>query len=180
MSTKTVDEVSIYNFYRSILRKLRKQASGQDSRASNRKQAALKATADRYNIRIREVKALVIKNDELKGITHEKPERYLTKFHFEKAYAAFSEKHPDALICEDCNVHEDHDFVRIWPKGFLYNHEFDTIKRLHSAEVIDTKKLKDYTQVSPERWVFEVKCFICRTDTYKADYLVANWEDYIY
>lgn len=76
MSITKDNTQAIYNNYRAALRSMPHTAG---SRAGERKQRALKLTADRYHIPVSEVKEIVRNLDEVNGISHDQDPNYLRK-----------------------------------------------------------------------------------------------------
>lgn len=101
---------TIYAKYRSTLRGLRK-SEGSFGRTAARKQAALKATADQFGVRIGEVKNIVRELDAKNGITHEHPKTYNQYLDFELAFKEAVARLGNAP-CEICNLDGSNSLVR--------------------------------------------------------------------
>lgn len=95
-------EKTVYSAYRQTLAKMKKHSDSRDTRASELKQRALKVVADRYHVRIGDVKRTVRKKDEEIGLTHEHTDNYLKELEYQKAAVALLEKHKDTKICPHC------------------------------------------------------------------------------
>lgn len=80
------DTQKIYHDYRAAIRLMRKSANG-GGRTSERKQRALKSMADKYGIRISEVKQIVRDHDEINGIIHEHPIPYRREIEIARLFA---------------------------------------------------------------------------------------------
>lgn len=90
MSTATKDNTqAIYNNYRAALRSMPHTAG---SRAGERKQRALKLTADRYHVPVSEVKEIVRSLDEVNGVSHDQDPNYLRKLERAQLHAKATEE----------------------------------------------------------------------------------------
>ena len=119
-------EQRVYANYRNALKKLKAASrySGGAGRTSERKQKALKLTADRYKIRIGEVKNIVREMDAENNVTHEHDENYQQTLKVEQAYNAHlsSPEFSDDGVCENESC-EDGREVRLRPAPGVMNGE---------------------------------------------------------
>lgn len=106
MSIEFSNSLKIYKSYRSTLSSLKK--SPEYNRAATRKQRALKQTADKYEVRISEVKSIVHEYDEIHGVTHGHPEPYLDELRFNKEVEEVEAKysHLPEDFCPVCENNE--------------------------------------------------------------------------
>ena len=98
----TKEEARIYNDYRNLLNNLRENSRNRDSRASERKQKALKMVSDKRKISIGEVKRLIRKIDENKGLKHEQAQESKDLFLIKSEYKRLQEKLPGEFSCSLC------------------------------------------------------------------------------
>ena len=120
MSTE-LDTNSVYTNYRRALKSHTRAVApkGDFFRASNRKQNALKLTADRYHIPVSQVKEIVREREAAEGITHEHPEEYKNLLAMDVAYneaiKAVEERReagdPTAHVCTDCGRPDGDDTI---------------------------------------------------------------------
>lgn len=89
MSTTKDNTQAIYNNYRAALRSMPHTAG---SRAGERKQRALKLTADRYHVPVSEVKEIVRSLDEVNGVSHDQDPNYLRKLERAQLHAKATEE----------------------------------------------------------------------------------------
>jgi hypothetical protein len=109
----TAHEQSIYGEYRSALRALKNNSNSRESRASDRKQKALKLVADRKRIRISEVKNIVRAGDAANGITHEHTDNYLEDFRIKGLMtAAVEEFTVNPVGCAICGTTDPEALIR--------------------------------------------------------------------
>jgi hypothetical protein len=109
----TAHEQSIYGEYRSALRALKNNSNSRESRASERKQKALKLVADRKHIRISEVKNIVRAGDAANGITHEHTDNYLEEFRIKGLMtAAVEEFTANPVGCVICGTTDPEALIR--------------------------------------------------------------------
>lgn len=149
------DNKTVYDNYRASLRAQRKMDGGR-GRTAARKQTALKLTADRYGIRIGEVKNIVREEDAKNGITHEHTENY----NAEQAFLAVMEEAKRRLgesPCSFCNVDNSSGLVRPRFANKLdlgEDHMRDTLGRygLRAQAFEGTPKLEDFIQL----------CYVCK------------------
>jgi hypothetical protein len=145
-----MDTQAVYDNYRASLRAQRK-ADGGRGRSAARKQVALKVTADRYGIPIREVKALVRKLDEANGVTHEHTKQYSAELAFIDAYDLAKERLGDAP-CSVCNIDHSSGLVRPRIANKLDLGEAwmaDIVARAggHAVYFSGTPKVQDFAQL---------------------------------
>lgn len=165
MSTTPNNENAIYESFRRVLKNLRASSNSRDSRTGERKQIALKQTADRYKVRVRDVKAIVRKLDAENGITREQPEEYKKSHAFKVAHENFVDNYSGTPACVVCNVTDEKD-VRARLRDFLYPYEYESILRVFPESVIDETKNRNYLEADPSEWVFDMICFTCRLQSY--------------
>lgn len=150
-----IDNSAVYSNYRASLRAQRR-SDGAHGRTAARKQNALKLTADRYGIRIGEVKNIVRQEDAKNGITHEQPEDYRAELAFmavmEEAKRAFGES-----PCSSCGADNSSGLVRPRFPNKLDLGEYHILDILHpynlgAQEFEGTPKLSDFVQL----------CYLCK------------------
>lgn len=105
-----IDTKAVYDNYRASIRAQRK-SSGGAGRTGNRKQVALKATADRYFIPISQVKGIVREGDLANGIIHEYTEPYKRELAFKASMDAAVLRIGD-VPCSCCGTSAKSDVVR--------------------------------------------------------------------
>lgn len=107
-------EQSAYNCYRSVIKSIRSGPGSRDTRSSAIKQKALKIAADRYHIRIGDLKRIVRKFDEDNGISHDHTENYLKQLEIERIFQETQLLYSDDdMICSVCGNDSPEHFVRL-------------------------------------------------------------------
>lgn len=126
-------ENRIYASYRSTLAALRKSSNSRNSRTAARKQDALRITADRYKVRISEVKAIIRTYEAIEGITHEHTITYLKVLEFNRQADALLAARPtnQANVCPNADNGEEHDdSVRVRLDTYLHEKEGEYVPLL--------------------------------------------------
>lgn len=119
MSQSMTTHEKIYRDYRAAIRLMRKSENG-GGRTAERKQRALKATADKHGVRIREVKQIVRDQDAVNGVVHEHPRDYLVKLETDRALAAAIADNGGTEYgdkCVECGTEDKNRVIRIRLKG---------------------------------------------------------------
>lgn len=106
-------EEDVYRWYRHVLKSLKANAHGPDSRAAMRKQQALRRAAGKFGLSIHGVKEIVRRQDAINGITHEHPDAYLRKLEREQMRALFESEYTPETTCDTCGRTSDGVYARV-------------------------------------------------------------------